>query len=129
CFAVAAEPVATAWFEVHNSQYDASVAFYRDAFDWNVHVSSDTDDFRYSTHGREETAYAGIMDASRSLAPDAPSRWLLYIAVRDVEATATRAAELGGSVEEAPQDTPFGRMATISDPCGVTLKLVASGPS
>ena len=35
------EPGTPNWFELHTSAYDASVAFYRNVFDWDTHVMGD----------------------------------------------------------------------------------------
>ena len=45
------------------------------------------------------------------------------IGTDDVDATVTQAVELGGTVVAAPEDTPYGRLATIGDPFGAMIKL------
>ena len=35
-----------------------------------------------------------------------------------------RIVELGGSIVSPPEDTPYGRLATATDPVGVQFKLV-----
>ena len=56
---------APSWFETLSKDYDKAVPFYRDVFGWDLHTMSDTPEFRYTTHGLNEDAKAGIMDASR----------------------------------------------------------------
>ena len=82
---------------------------------------SDTPEFRYTTLGKDEHALAGIMAA------DGPSHWNFYIEVADTDAAVARAVELGGTEVEAPEDTPYGRLATIADPSGVPFKVM--GPN
>jgi uncharacterized protein len=53
--------------------------------------------------------------------PDARPHWSVTFAVDDADATAERAAELGGSVIVPPFDAPWVRMTVISDPQGATL--------
>ncbi len=125
-FGVHAEPGTPGWFELHTRDYDASVAFYRDVFGWDTHVASDTPELRYTTLGEGEGQLAGIMDATNFLPDGAPAQWSIYFAVEDADATATRAVELGGAVVDAPEDTPFGRLATLTDPTGIRFKLVQS---
>jgi len=50
-----------------------------------------------------------------------PAHWSVTFAVEDADATAARAAELGGTVLVAPVDAPWVRMAVISDPQGATF--------
>jgi predicted enzyme related to lactoylglutathione lyase len=53
--------------------------------------------------------------------PDTPAHWSVTFAVDDADATAARAAELGGQVVARPFDAPWTRMAIISDPQGATF--------
>jgi len=124
-FELAAEPGAPAWHELHTKDYPTAVKFYQDVFGWDTDVMSDTPDFRYTTLGAGDAARAGIMDASGYLPADAPSNWQVYFAVQDADATAGKAVELGATVIQAPEDTPFGRIATLSDPTGAMFKIVA----
>jgi uncharacterized protein len=53
--------------------------------------------------------------------PDTPPHWSVTFAVDDADATADRAAELGGKVIVAPFDAPWVRMTVIGDPQGATF--------
>jgi predicted enzyme related to lactoylglutathione lyase len=53
--------------------------------------------------------------------PDAPAHWSVTFAVDDADATAERAAELGGQVLVQPFDAPWVRMTVITDPQGATF--------
>jgi uncharacterized protein len=53
--------------------------------------------------------------------PELPPHWSVTFAVDDADATAARAAELGGTVAVAPFDAPWVRMAVIADPQGATF--------
>jgi predicted enzyme related to lactoylglutathione lyase len=125
-FEIRNEVGAPAWFELHTRDYDASVAFYRDVFGWDAHTMSDTPEFRYTTLGEGENALAGIYDAARDLPEGEPAAWSVYFEVEDVDAALERVAELGGRVERPAEDTPYGRLATASDPTGTRFKLVTS---
>jgi predicted enzyme related to lactoylglutathione lyase len=50
--------------------------------------------------------------------PDVAAHWSVTFAVDDADATAERAAELGGRVVLAPFDAPWVRMTVIADPQG-----------
>jgi predicted enzyme related to lactoylglutathione lyase len=119
-----AEPGTPSWFELHTKGHDAAVEFYRNVFGWTTTNVGDTDDFRYTIFdGPGEAQYAGVMDASSFLPEAAPSYWTVYIEVADVDATAAKAVELGGGVPDQPEDTPYGRLATITDHAGARLRL------
>jgi predicted enzyme related to lactoylglutathione lyase len=122
-----AEPGAPSWFEVYTRDYDGTVAFYRDVFGWDVHVVSDTPQFRYSTMKEPggDGWLAGVMDGAGSLPEDVPAHWAVYFGVPDADAAVARVVELGGSVVQPPEDTPYGRLASVTDATGAGFKLVA----
>ena len=123
-FAILGEPGTPNWFELHTRDYDAAVAFYRDVFKWDVHVMSDTAEFRYATLGEGDGALAGIMDAKSFLPDGVPANWQIYFGVEDADAALAKIVELGGSVIMGPDDTPFGRLAQAADPTGAFFKIV-----
>jgi uncharacterized protein len=53
--------------------------------------------------------------------PDVPPHWSVTFGVDDADATAARAADLGGQVIVAPFDAPWVRMTVIADPQGATF--------
>jgi predicted enzyme related to lactoylglutathione lyase len=75
----------------------------------------------------EGGAPAGFEDVVASINPiaddqrDVPAHWSVTFAVDDADATAERAAELGGQVVVPPFDAPWVRMTVITDPQGATF--------
>ena len=59
---------------------------------------------------------------------DAPPHWSVDFWVRDTQAAAARAEELGGSVVMPPFDTPVGTTAILADPAGATFSVSKVGP-
>jgi predicted enzyme related to lactoylglutathione lyase len=116
-----------AWFELHTKDFATAVGFYEKVFGWDTHNVGDSDEFRYTTLGTGDDQKAGVMDAKAFLPEGVPSYWTVYIRVADADATASRATELGGSVVDSPEDTPYGRLATLADPAGARFKLL--GPN
>ena len=57
-------------------------------------------------------------------APGVPNHWHVYFGTADADATAAKAAELGGSVVVPPFDTPVGRIAVLSDPQGAMFSVI-----
>lgn len=127
-FGVLAEPGAPAWFELLSRDYPASVAFYDGVFGWRRQIMGDTDEFRYSVSlAPDDGQVAGVMDAAAWLPDGVPSHWSVYFAVADTDASVATATRLGGSVEQGPEDTPYGRLATVADPMGARFKVI--GPN
>lgn len=52
------------------------------------------------------------------------SFWMVYFGVDDVEATVAQAQGLGGRLIYGPEETPWGPLATISDPQGAVFSVV-----
>jgi predicted enzyme related to lactoylglutathione lyase len=53
-----------------------------------------------------------------------PPSWLMYVTVRDVDASAARCTELGGSLVVEPKTMGnYGRYCVIQDPAGAHLAL------
>jgi hypothetical protein len=123
---VLAEDNAPAWFELHTMGYDAVLPFYRDVFGWDVHTVSDIPEFRYSTLGEGEAGLAGVMDDAVHAPDGSPSFWAAYIQVADADATAAKAVELGGAVEMAPENTPYGRLAVLTDTTGSRISIMGT---
>ncbi len=80
---------------------------------------------------RERMAEAGVPEGFEDVIatlnpiaddqPDVLAHWSVTFAVDDADATAERAAELGGEVVVPPFDAPFVRMTVITDPQGATF--------
>lgn len=122
-YELAAEPGAPVWHELHTKDYDKAVKFYQDVFGWDTAVLSDTPEFRYTTLGAGDDAKAGIMDASGFLPEGVPSNWQVYFGVENADAAIAKAVEMGGTVIQPAEDTPFGRNATITDSTGAVFMI------
>jgi predicted enzyme related to lactoylglutathione lyase len=75
----------------------------------------------------EMGAVAGFEDVVASINPipedqdDVPAHWSVVFATDDADATAAKAAELGGRVIVGPFDAPWVRSAVLADPAGATF--------
>lgn len=118
------EPGAPAWYELHTRGYAEALPFYRDVFGWQYQTVSDTPEFRYSTALLDGQEYAGMIDAAAFLPGGVPSSWQVYFTAADTDATVATALELGGQVVQEAEDTPYGRLASLSDPTGALFKVV-----
>jgi len=121
---IVGDPGSPSWFELHTRDYDASVQFYKDVFGWDARTMSDTPEFRYTTLGEGEAALAGIMDSTGFLPEGVPAHWAVYLRVDDTDAAVKTTTELGGAVVMPAEDTPYGRIAMVSDPTGAHFRLV-----
>ncbi len=123
-FGLVLEPDAPAWFELHTSDYDAVVPFYRTVFGWTTATVSDEPTFRYTVLEADGLQQSGIMDAAQWLGDGVISNWQVYFNSADVDASLAKVGELGGTVTEEAQDTPYGRLGQAEDPTGAIFKFI-----
>ena len=65
------------------------------------------------------------MDATSFLPAGAPASWSIYFGADDTDKTLAKIVDLGGSIVQPAEDTPYGRLATATDATGALFKLVA----
>jgi predicted enzyme related to lactoylglutathione lyase len=126
-FTVLGEHGSPSWFELHTREHGTAVAFYRSVFRWDTVAVGDSDEFRYTVM-KDPTGdgeLAGIMDAGAWLPEGVPAHWSVYWHSDDIDATVSRVKALGGAVVMDAEDTPYGRLATVTDPSGAQFKLRA----
>lgn len=110
------------WYDLMSSDPAAAKDFYGKVVGWTI-TPFDGAQQPYDMWTTADGPVGGVM----RLPDDAqnqgiPSHWLAYIATPDVDATAARAAELGGGVIMGPQDIPtVGRFAVLRDPFGAVF--------
>jgi uncharacterized protein len=114
------------WFELVSRDARPAQAFYREVLNWKVEPFP-MGDAAYEMILAGDTLDTMVGGYASPKNDREPSRWLSYVSVDDVDATAKAAAANGGTVIEAPFDAPeVGRIARIADPQGVELGLVKS---
>lgn len=117
------------WFDTLSRDYAASLKFYQAVIGAEYLEAGTGGDPEatgpdaYSQVMIGDTAWSGIMDAAGMLDGDTPSFWQVYICVDDVAATVAKAESLGGRVLMPAEVTPFGTLATITDPLGAPISL------
>ena len=120
------------WNELSTKDSDAAIKFYTELLGWEIKKS----EAAASCEGSEAPpmVYNEIVVAGQhvggiyKMGPEfggAPSHWMAYVAVEDVDAKAAQVAELGGKVCVPPTDIPsVGRFCVVNDPTGATISLI-----
>ena len=111
------------WNELGSTDDEAAKKFYAELLGW-TYKEGDAGGMKYA----EITAGGQPVGGVYKMGPEfgeAPSHWMAYVAVDDVDASAKRVEELGGKVCVPPTDIPnVGRFSVINDPTGATLSLI-----
>jgi uncharacterized protein len=116
-------PGGLTWEDLRSHDPDAARAFYRAVFGFDTApiemAGPDYQTFSLAGDDRPLGGMGGMMGNDV-----VPSHWLVYFGVADAERAVAAAAARGGTAAGPPFDTPYGRMATLSDPAGATFMLV-----
>jgi len=108
---------AFSWFELMTNDVSAAKIFYSALLGWTIH-DMPMEDMTYNLIKVDNNDVAGMM----SMPPDSgemPPTWGIYITVKDVDGTASKAKELGGKILVEPRNIPdVGRFCVIQDPQG-----------
>ena len=111
------------WNELATSDAGAAKKFYAELLGWQLE-EGEVAPGAYTEIVAGGAHVGGIYQPGPECG-DAPSRWMAYVAVDDVDAAAGRVAELGGKVSAPPKDIPgVGRFCVVSDPAGASLSLI-----
>ena len=124
-FVAAGEPGTPVWHELTaTSGFQRARDFYGELFNWEIRaMQSEDENFIYATAEEDGAPFAGLWNAEGQFPPQVPSFWQTYLGVRDIDAAAKKAVELGGEVIREPWDSPFGRMCLLADSTGATITL------
>lgn len=116
-------PGGLTWEDLRSTDPGAARDFYAAVFGYRYEdVEGAGDDYRmFALPGGEGLGGIGGMMG----APDGvPSHWLVYFGVPDVDAAVTTAESHGGQALAPAFDTPYGRMAALTDPAGAVFWVV-----
>lgn len=115
---------AFSWNELMTTDVPAARAFYGALFGWSFREQPMSEG-AYHVGELAGAGVCGIMAISPAMRP-MPPHWGSYVTVADVDATASQAAALGGTVCAGPFDVPgVGRMAVLQDPQGAVIQVIA----
>ncbi|MDK8477088.1 MULTISPECIES: VOC family protein [unclassified Corynebacterium] len=124
-FVAGGEPGTPVWHELTaTTRFQQAMDFYGELFNWEIRaMESEDENFIYATAEEDGAPFAGLWNAEGQFPPQVPSFWQTYLGVRDIDAAAEKAVELGGEIIREPWDSPFGRMCLLADSTGATITL------
>jgi uncharacterized protein len=125
--ALANEPGALCWNENLSRDFEGNKAFYQAVFGYSYGDMSQAG-FRYATLKVGDAEVGGIGELDSSFPPEVPAHWSVYFAVEDTDAAVAKVTGAGGSVARPAMDTPYGRIAVVSDDQGAAFSLISNPP-
>jgi predicted enzyme related to lactoylglutathione lyase len=104
--------------ELNTTDLPKAKDFYKKLFDWQL---EDMPDGSYTMIRVGEGTGGGMM---KNPIPGAPSFWLSYVLVDDIQASTKKAKSLGASVmKDVTEITGYGSFSVLADPTGAHFAL------
>jgi uncharacterized protein len=119
------EPGSLIWSENMSRAYEENKAFYGTVFGYDF-GDIGAEGMNYATLDLDSRPVGGIGEIGANQPAEMPAYWGTYFAVTDTDATVDKAVELGGSVIAPAWDSPYGRMAVVSDDQGAAFALMST---
>ena len=119
------QPASFAWYELLTTDVAAASDFYGKVVGWGA-TDASTPELAYTVLTAGDVPVGGLMELpeeGRRLG--ATPRWVGYVAVDDMDATATQIRRRGGTVLLPPTDSNIGRVSVVADPQKATFALVS----
>lgn len=107
------------WIDISTPDPEAGKKFYCGLFGWDYKDEPAGDAGVYTMFSLHGKSVAGLSGMPPGMPEGVPGYWTSYATTYDIEATAARVSDLGGTLVAPPFDVmDSGRMALIQDPTG-----------
>ena len=123
-FGLANEPGSVTWNENFTRAWKQNQGFYTSVCGWDYDDLSGPG-FEYATFKVDGRVAGGIGQLGADMAPEVPPHWETYFKVADTDVAVAEVQRLGGKAIREAWDTPFGRMAAVTDDQGVPFMVMA----
>ena len=118
-------PGTPCWVDVTSPDLERSIAFYSELFGWTAEQDPRPEAGGYTMFSKDGKLVAAGSPAQQE---GMPSFWSTYLASDDVDATAVKIREAGGTLLMEPFDVlEAGRMVVATDPTGATFGVWQAG--
>lgn len=117
------QPGAMAWSETYTRDAKLALPFYEKV----AGVTGDkmpVTDFEYWSLMKGKAGAFGLMQMPSHFPEKVPSHWNTYFGVPDADAAVEKVKALGGSVVSPAFDSPYGRIAFLTDPFGANFNVM-----
>ncbi|WP_407564950.1 VOC family protein [Streptomyces sp. 184] len=124
-FAAIGEPGTFCWAEVDTRNPEHADAFFPEVFGYRVRrMQDDTMDYAVWSLGDGDPLLGRAQMSGNVFPAGTPPHVGVCFAVDDCDRAVETTERRGGSVTFGPQDSPFGRMATLKDPQGASFTVI-----
>jgi predicted enzyme related to lactoylglutathione lyase len=125
------EPGSLVWTDARLPDPDTGRTFYAAVFGYRYEPIEGAPPDYTSIHfdGARDGEPVGGIGGMMGAPEGTPPHWLAYFMVPDADVATASARAAGGTILAEPFDTPYGRMAGITDPHGASFVVVGTIPS
>ena len=117
-------PGALTWNEHFSRDFDRAKKFYAAVFGYEYGDMS-SEGFTYATLKLAGREVGGIGVYPPGTPESAPPAWSTYFGTADTDAAVAMVVKAGGKVMHEPTDSPYGRMAIVTDDQGAAFNLIS----
>ncbi|MEM7136414.1 MAG: VOC family protein [Myxococcota bacterium] len=108
------------WFELLTKDTEKAQAFYAETLPWKIQPTPMQDGSTYSMISAGEAGIGGLLSPQT----EAPTRWVSYVSVENVDAAAAKVKAAGGALHGDAFDMPgVGRIQAVTDAHGGAFSL------
>ncbi|NGN69188.1 VOC family protein [Streptomyces sp. A7024] len=120
------QPGAFCWAEVNTSDAAKTDAFFPAVFGYSAQkmAGEEMDYAVWSVPGQDMPAMGRMATAGSDMPADALPPLNICFAVADADAAVATVRKHGGQVVWGPEDSPFGRLATVKEPQGAVFTVI-----
>ena len=119
------KPGSFVWHELMTRDTARARDFYSQLFGWKMQEDEMMPGFIYTMISNKGDMLGGMMAITPEQG-DTPPHWMIYVSVRDVDATAQQCESMGGEIIVPAHDIPVGRWALLQDPTGAKFAIYKS---
>lgn len=117
------------WTEIATNNLETCKSFYANVFGWEMQQSKATGEEmeyqEFNIAGSQPMGGIFQMQAEMYGGEIPPPHFVSYVAVENVDDTASKAFDLGGKIVSPPMEIPnVGRFAVIQDPTGASFSIL-----
>ena len=111
--------------ELNTTDMEKAKTFYGKLFDWKYEEIEGADGLQYIAIGVGETNGHGTGGGMlKQMMPGAPSAWMPYVLVDDIQAATKKARALGAtSLKDVTEVPDMGSLSILKDPTGAVIGL------
>ena len=117
------EPGGLSWNELMCRDVGGAREFYGSLFGWEF-VDMPMGEITYTMIKSDGTDAGGMMAMDGPQWNGIPTHWMVYFAVADCDAAATKVSATGGQIRVPPTDIAVGRFSVLADPQGGTFSVI-----